>query len=301
MLSPIYKMSKEWIPNSNLYIKREDLLPFSFGGNKSRKAKYFFDEIIKKKITSVVTYGSSSSNHCRVISNLCIKNKLKCYIITPKNQENTYNTFLCTISEANYIYSDISDVSKTIDKTISSLKAIGEKVYFIPGGGHGDLGTQAYVDCYNEILDFEKKKKISFDKIILASGTGTTQAGLICGAHINKDDPLRILGISIARKKEHAINIIKQSIISYLKEDFTSKVNLTDEYIGEGYGYFNEDIINLVKDVYKYEGIPLDLTYTGKAFYGMKDLFKENEKANNILFVHTGGTPLFFDSLEKMK
>ena len=30
---------------SHLVIKREDTIPFSFGGNKARKAKLFFEEI----------------------------------------------------------------------------------------------------------------------------------------------------------------------------------------------------------------------------------------------------------------
>ena len=55
---------------NNIYIKRDDLFPFSFGGNKARKAVNFFKEIDNGDFDTVVTYGSSSSNHCRVISNM---------------------------------------------------------------------------------------------------------------------------------------------------------------------------------------------------------------------------------------
>ncbi|MDI9487229.1 MAG: 1-aminocyclopropane-1-carboxylate deaminase, partial [Bacillota bacterium] len=44
-MSPIIKEGQ--FLNNEIYIKREDLLPFSFGGNKARKAQLFFDEIIK--------------------------------------------------------------------------------------------------------------------------------------------------------------------------------------------------------------------------------------------------------------
>ena len=43
-------------------------------------------------------------------------------------------------------------------------------------------------------------------------------------------------------------------------------------------------------------GIPLDATYTGKAFMGMTE-YIEDVKGKNILFIHTGGTPLFFDAM----
>ena len=47
------------------------------------------------------------------------------------------------------------------------------------------------------------------------------------------------------------------------------------------------------------EGIPLDTTYTGKAFWGMEKYILENKiEGKNILFIHTGGTPLFFNDLE---
>ena len=41
--TPTYLLGK--VNENALYIKREDLLPFSFGGNKARKAMYFLEEI----------------------------------------------------------------------------------------------------------------------------------------------------------------------------------------------------------------------------------------------------------------
>ena len=48
-------------------------------------------------------------------------------------------------------------------------------------------------------------------------------------------------------------------------------------------------------------GLPLDSTYTGKAFLGMKKYIdKERISGSHVLFIHTGGTPLFFDDFRKM-
>lgn len=48
--------------------------------------------------------------------------------------------------------------------------------------------------------------------------------------------------------------------------------------------------------VYQNDGIPLDPTDTSKAFWGMKEYLKNQTiTGKNILFVHTGGVPLFFD------
>ena len=49
-------------------------------------------------------------------------------------------------------------------------------------------------------------------------------------------------------------------------------------------------------------GIALNTTYTGKAYYGMmKYIEKNNIENKNILFINTGGLPLFFDNLEEIK
>lgn len=81
------------LAQNRLYIKREDLIPFSFGGNKARKAKLFFHEIDSGSYDCVVTYGSSSSNHCRVVANMAAARGMKCYIVSPEEaSEETYNS-----------------------------------------------------------------------------------------------------------------------------------------------------------------------------------------------------------------
>ena len=76
------------------------------------------------------------------------------------------------------------------------------------------------------------------------------------------------------------------------------KTIFIDKYIGSGYGKENDEIITTIKEAMIKYGIPLDTTYTGKAFNGMKKYIIENDiRGKNILFIHTGGTPLFFDDL----
>jgi D-cysteine desulfhydrase len=292
--------------NNQLFIKRDDLIPFSFGGNKARKALLFFEDIKKESADCVVTYGSSSSNHCRVVANIAASKGLQCYIISPTVVNRlTFNRKMIELFGAKVTQCLVSEVSVTIDKLISELKAQGHKPYLIQGGGHGNIGTQAYVNTYQEILDYEKLKGIYFDYIFLASGTGTTQAGLICGQLINNDDR-RIIGISIARKNPYGGQVVLDSVNSYLesmgRECVTIEyITFIDDYILDGYGIYNNEILQTIKEILICDGIPMDTTYTGKAFWGMKDYIKKNQiTGKNILFIHTGGTPLFFDDLEEL-
>ncbi len=307
MNTPIHKILQS--PN-NIYIKREDFIPFSFGGNKARKAFYFFKEVERLGADCVVTYGSSSSNHCRVVSNMAVSKGLPCYIICPiEKSKITYNSRMTNFLMAKVTNVPVTSVHETIDKTLSNLRTCGKNPYFIAGGGHGILGTQAYVDCYAEIFDFEKTNNIHFDYIFFASGTGTTQAGLICG-QILHNDIRKIVGISIARKNPYGHQVVIDSIKEYLEsvnysvpDDVISEATIfIDDYTGVGYGMANLQIYNTLKSVFTNYGIPLDTTYTAKAYYGMVDYISKNNITNkNILFIHTGGTPLFFTSIKELE
>ena len=290
---------------NRLFIKREDLIPFSFGGNKARKAQLFFREIDKGSCDCVVTYGSGSSNHCRVVANECCRRGLSCCIISPEEaSESTFNKQMMMLFGAEIIQVPVNRVHDTIEARIDELKEAGKRPYFIEGGGHGNIGTEAYVQCYEEIKEFEADKLLHFDYIFFASGTGTTQAGLVCG-HLTARDERSIVGISIARKNPRGRDVVIRSIRDYLGDrvseaDIQAATVFIDDYTS-GYGKDDRRVAETIETVLKSYGIPLDATYTGKAFMGMTAYIEQQKiKNKNILFIHTGGTPLFFDTLNKM-
>lgn len=290
--------------DNRIFIKREDLIPFSFGGNKARKAKLFFREIDRGGYDCVVTYGTISSNHCRVVANECSKRGIQCYIISPQEaSEHTFNSEMLKLFGAHLTIVPVDAVHDTIEDKISELKRLGRAPFFIEGGGHGNIGTEAYAQCYEEISKQEEELGIHFDYIFFASGTGTTQAGLVCG-HLLKNDKRKIIGISIARKNPRGRDVVVDSIRSYLGNKTTEKqiqesTFFVDEY-SDGYGKEDGRVLDTIEDVLKNHGIPLDVTYTGKAFMGMREYIKtENIRDKTVLFIHTGGTPLFFNYLKK--
>ena len=297
--TPIQQIEK------NLYVKRDDLVPYSFGGNKARKGFLFFEDIDKGNYDCVVTYGSSHSNHCRIIANMAVERGMKCYIIGPQEVSDvTYNSRFMEMVGAEIITVPVEKVHDTIEETLQILREQSCKPYFIPGGGHGNIGTQAYVDCYEEIKEYEKENNVFFDYIFFASGTGTTHAGLVCG-QIRNGDNRKIIGISIARKNPRGRDVVLASIREYMPEVdekvIQDKTIFLDQYTGDGYGKESSEISNIIiENMVKY-GIPMDSTYTAKAFLGMKKyLHTKNIINKNVLFIHTGGTPLFFDDIGRM-
>lgn len=301
--TPIQKLNNIKINDNNFHVKREDLSGFILGGNKLRKIEYFMQDIVFQQRDYIVTYGSYQSNHCAITAAACSRLGLKCLLILLKPKQDieyTGNYLLYNLLDVKIIWCEKNEVKETIDDTLFKLNKNGYKPYFIPGGGHGNLGTYAYIKAYEEIKKQSNQIKIKFDYIFHASGSGTTQSGLILGKEIHKDN-IEIIGLSIARPKVKGIKVIMESILDYCNEvniqlnSIESKINFVDNYIGKGYGDIYPEVLKTIKYVINKEGLLLDPVYTGKAFYGMLDYIQKNNiKNKNILFLHTGGTPIFF-------
>lgn len=297
-----------------VFCKREDLLPFSLGGNKVRIGNAFFRDMLEKGGDCMVVYGNSRSNLCRVLANLCYQKHTPCYMICSSEEHEddmvlTNNSRLMKWLGAEVIPCTRSNIAETVEHTMEMLKEKGYHPYYIFGDkfGKGNEGTpvQAYVDGYQEIREWEKKEGISFSHVFFASGTGSTQSGLVTGKLLNQGTE-KIVGISISsREYERAMQVMEDGILEYCEkknivppEGIRENLILDTTYRAGGYGLYHEDIMMTIRKQFCENGLPLDPTYTGKAFWGMTEYIKEHGLAEcDILFIHTGGTPLFYDCL----
>lgn len=298
----IYRLGEE--RNNEIYIMRDDLIPFSFGGNKARKAALFAAKAAQSSCDCFVTYGSAGSNHCRVIANIAAAEGMGCTIVSPESDgEAAFSRLITKEFGARVIEAPLDRISETIDSAVSELKKSGFNPYFIAGGGHGNVGTQAYFDAFAGIDAYGKANGIRFDSIFHASGTGTTQAGLICGAMACGSDT-KIIGISIARSKQRGADVVVRSVTDFCGCDehlAREKVIFEDDYTCGGYGKYDKSVTDTIDRVMRMYGVPLDPTYTGKAFAGMNSYIKANGiQGQRILFIHTGGTPIYFDYLRSV-
>lgn len=292
------------------YIKRDDLLPFSFGGNKVRIAQKYFEDMNRKGCDCIITYGNSRSNLCRVIANMSKAKGIPCFVISPADESGeraeTNNNIIVKAMGAQIIPCIKSNVAATVAKAMGDCTVQGLNPYYIYGDiygkGNEKVAVQAYVEVYQEIKEQELALRVHFDYIFLACGTGTTLAGLICG-QLNSNDKREIIGISVARDEKHASSVVSDYICCYFVDNKyvnqnNANILIADDYRSGGYGYYSNDIIQVIKEILSTDGIPLDSTYTGKAFYGMKQYIRKKQiHGKNILFIHTGGTPLFFDNI----
>ena len=293
---------------SHVFMKREDLLPMSFGGNKVRIAEEYFADMEKQGCDCMVGYGNARSNLCRILAAMAAEKQVPCCIISPDDEDGsrreTFNSRLVKLCGAEIVSCPKTKVRETVEAVLHDCRRRGRKPYYIYGNSEGKgneaVPAAAYVKVAAEIAAQEEALGISFHRIYHASATGMTQAGLILGAQ-ELGRSWEILGISIARSAAQCKEVIRQRMEAYQRE-YGAQIQalpdplVTDAYILQGYGTWNEAIASTIRDMYVHHGIPLDPTYTGKAYWGMgEELKKSPLPGGNVLFLHTGGGPLFFD------
>src|SRR6185369_17346845 len=64
-----------------LFVKRDDAIPFGFGGNKVRKLEYVAADAIAKGADTLVTVGGIQSNHARATAAVAAKFGLNCTLV----------------------------------------------------------------------------------------------------------------------------------------------------------------------------------------------------------------------------
>ena len=285
-------------PDNNIFLKKEDAIPFSFGGNKCRIAARYFMDLIEKDCDVVITYGATSSNMCRVVANMAARYGLKCVIVTPDEMAaTTCNSEITELLGARRVKCPLDDVAGTIDRVVGEYRKTGNP-YFIYGGGHGVLGTDSYRNVLQQIVDHEASCDMVFDYVFITLATGTSMSGLIAENEI-RGCGKNIIGVSVAREYDRTYRIMSEALTAYdsrLSGALESgRYRILGDYRFGGHGRYSKDVIELIRYEMKSNGVNFDATYTGKAFFGMKDYLRRNNiTGRNILFIHTGGTPLFF-------
>ncbi len=293
----------------NIFVKRDDCTGLAGGGNKTRKLEYLLADAQNLGADTLVTIGGIQSNHARQTAAAAAKFSMGCELVledvegTPKQDYyQNGNALINRLCHANtHLVPEGSTMDECVEQLLNKLNKQGKKPYFIPMGGSNELGSLGYVECAREIVQQTQQQDLSLDHIVVATGSGGTQAGLLAG-FIAQKQTTPVLGICVSRsgaEQQHIVEPLLQQTLALLDLDRDlgiGHVHANGNYYGAGYGITTEQTREAIKRVAALEGILLDPVYTGKAMAGLIDLCEQGEFAQgqNILFIHTGGSQGLF-------
>ncbi|MCX8160803.1 MAG: D-cysteine desulfhydrase family protein [Candidatus Saccharicenans sp.] len=303
-----------------MMVKRDDLTGLAFGGNKSRKLEFVLADALSQGADTIITWGSLQSNWCLQTAAAARRCGLKSILVLFKTYE------LSTPDQGNILIEkllgaelrlvetetggkspDQEQAFRLLEEVASGERKNGRNPYLVSVGGSmtgGNMGKPLGALAYlMEMIEIARQTAGSGepDYVIVATGSGGTQAGLVVGAKA-LGLSTRIVGICVSDRKEDFLPRVKK-IAGELVETLGLRINiddrdiiLFDDYLGQGYGRVTPEISKIISTVLQKEALVLDPVYTGKAMIGLLDLSQKGyfSASDRIVFVHTGGTPALF-------
>ncbi|WP_432791313.1 D-cysteine desulfhydrase [Brevibacterium sp. K11IcPPYGO002] len=312
-LEHLRRLSAE-LGGPQVWIKRDDRLGLTQGGNKTRKLEFLIADALKQGADTLITVGGVQSNHCRLTLSAARTEGLDCHLIVEEDlgpdgtalgpaganpPEHTGNFLLFDLLGADSVtvLGHGADLLGEAEILAEKLRDEGRIPYVIPVGGSNPIGALGYVDCAHELLDQFAAVGLDSPTIVTPSGSAGMQAGLVVGLH-SEGSTVPIIGINVSRtqaEQEPKIVNLVDSTARFLNlppapRDATTGLG---DYVGTGYALPTPEMVEAVRLFARTEGILLDPVYTGKAAAGLIDLIRSGRFSSEdaVVFVHSGGVP----------
>ena len=307
-LEPLDRLSAA-LGGPRIWMKRDDATGLAIGGNKVRKLEYLLADALAQDADVVLTIGATQSNHCRQTAAAAARLGIECELLLehrfpewPDAYNRGGNLQLDALLGATVLdHPAGTDMDAALAARADELEAAGRRPYAIPLGGSSVVGAFGYRTAAVEVLRQADAVGFTPAEIVHATSSGGTQAGLIAGLAI-KRSAVPVLGVSAGGSDEYLAPIVRslaEGVIEQLGLDRTfgpAAVVIDDTHVGDAYGVPTDAMHEAVEMCATLEGVLLDPVYTGKGMAGLIHHVRTGRWSSDdqIVFIHTGGTPALF-------
>jgi D-cysteine desulfhydrase family pyridoxal phosphate-dependent enzyme len=293
-----------------LFIKRDDQTGLATGGNKTRKLEFAVADALDQGADTLITMGGVQSNHTRQTAAAAARCGLRCVVVLRGHAPAVWNgnLLLDHLLGAQVVFSGDRTREAVADEVAAQARAAGNHPYLIPVGASNAVGAVGFVAALEELDAQAKARALRVDRVVFASSSFGTQAGLCVGAKaVGFRGQLAAIAIDSRRDVLQAgVAAIATATIRRLGWAMAfgpTEVVAYDGYLGAGYAVMGEPEREAISLVARTEGILLDPVYTGRAMAGLIDLIRTGAfgKDETIVFWHTGGAAALFAYAEELR
>lgn len=286
-----------------LWVKRDDLISFAFGGNKVRGLELLLADALARGCDVLVTGAGAQSNHVRATATAAAVANLEMVALLwgepPARDDGNLRLTRLLGSEVHFTGSpDRSSVDPAIERTAEALRAKGRRPYPIPRGGACALGALGHALAARELADQWQAMNSSPLRVVSAAGSGGTFAGWLLGnAWLGR--PFTFEVVTVSRPADQlAAQVFElareaSELLDVPCPIEREEVIVHGGFIGAGYGVPTAEGSAAIGLAARTEGLFFDPTYTGKAFawYAAE---AASLPPDPVVFLHTGGEPTLF-------
>lgn len=290
----------------DIWVKRDDLGSVGLAGNKVRKLEAELAQARALGATHIVTEGSRHSNATRAAAAAAAAIGMRCTLVLCHDEpkEPVGNLLLDALFGADLrLVGDLSwvELAELTSGVVRELEEAGERVYRLPIGSATGRGAASFANAYAEAERQMEAQGARFRTIVHASSAGSTHAGLTLGRAV-RGNATRIIGVVVAAEVYDDVpgNYVRlaneaAALIAPTIRISRSDLELTEDYLGEGYGKPAAGVTEAIDLMARLEGIVVDPVYTAKAVAAIIDMARRGTIEGPVLFWHTGGYHAMFD------
>jgi len=307
-LTPLLRFSAALGGGAEIWIKREDLLPLAFGGNKLRNLEFLVGAALADGADTLITSGRRWSNHCRLTAAAGARAGLAVHLVLtgppePAGAEGPNQRLDELLGAVVHVTATDERVERAalVEWIAAEVRDAGGKPFVVGVGGTGPVGASGQVLAGLELAEQLDTAGVGAAVVVLPSATGGTHAGVLTGLALAAP-PLRgVVGIAVAAPSAElrpAIEAILDGLAPLVAGRVPSAtVVLEDDQLGAGYGHPTAASDEATRLLARTEGILVDPIYTAKALAGLIARVRDGRLTGPVVFWHAGGTPGIFERL----
>ena len=310
-LQPLPRLAAELGGRAELWIKREDLGPLAFSGNKLRNLEFLLGAALADGADTVVTSGRRWSNHCRLTASAGARLGLQVHIVVSGPREPSVNLRLmedlgATVHQA--ATEDREEREALVEAVRADASANGRRVAVLPVGGSEPIGAWGQVLGALESLEQAGGAGFRPDVIVVPTATGGTQAGLVVGTALGATGDALATSVrpsiavaGIAVHPDPALRSKVERLVGELAgmagiDRPAGSIELDISQIGPGYGRPTAASERAAALLARHEGILVDPIYGAKALAGLLARVRNGAlDGRRVVFWHGGGLPALFE------
>jgi len=289
-----------------VWVKRDDLAGFATAGNKARALEFLIGDAIARGCDTVVTGGGAGSNFCAATAAAARVAGLGCHLVlygsAPGDGEAPHANLAAAWAAGAQIRftgrTDRDEIDRAVPEMAAALEAGGQRPYPMARGGATALGAAGYVEAFDELARQLGEQGVEPGVVLVATGSGATQAGLVAGAVSGPGEsgpPVPILGATVSRPPDQigaevaALARNCGDLLGLAPPVEPDAFRVVDAR-GPGFGVASREGERAAGVAAATEGLLLDPVYTAKAFAVVLGLLADGFE-RPIVFWHTGGLP----------
>lgn len=289
-----------------ILIKRDDCTGLAFGGNKTRHNEFVLGQALEQKADTLVWGAGVQSNNCRQTAAAAAKLGLECHLILSTQDADTdlQGNFLIDhlVGAKIELVSDPMGPAlwRRLEEKTKALRSQGHRVFTVADPLARASAAVSYVLTALELQDQLRSRDLTVDAVYFSSA-GSTGAGMFLGKKLLGWDATLRAVMPIEWPFDTAAYMVgfakgAAGILDLESYPDPGEINLTADFVGEGYGLVTPGSLEAIQLLAQNEGILLDPSYTGKAMAGLISDIRQGQWSTDqtVLFLHTGGTPALF-------